>query len=77
MLTTLTMPIRCGLVGCGMIADEYLETLSKSRYVEAVACTDLDMSKASQLADRWRIEAVESVFELIAEQRIDLLVSRN
>ncbi|WP_084965844.1 Gfo/Idh/MocA family protein [Thermoactinospora rubra] len=51
--------IRCVLVGCGMVADEYARTLRRSRTVDLVACADIDHGRAAAFADRHAIpEAV-------------------
>lgn len=61
------MSIRCAIVGCGMVAEEYAQTLSASSLVELVSCFDVDVELAQAFAARNAIHAVASVDQLDAE----------
>ncbi|MFD4480399.1 Gfo/Idh/MocA family protein [Streptomyces sp. NPDC058471] len=64
-------PVRAGILGCGMVATEYAETLAASSSVDLTACADLDHEQARRLADRYGIAAVP-VEDLLTPETIDL-----
>ncbi|WP_433496795.1 Gfo/Idh/MocA family protein [Sphaerimonospora sp. CA-214678] len=61
------MSIRCAIVGCGLIADEYAHTLNASSLVDLVSCSDLDIDRARAFAARHTIPNVESFEHLDAD----------
>ncbi|WP_310738408.1 Gfo/Idh/MocA family oxidoreductase [Microbispora sp. H10949] len=61
------MSIRCAIVGCGLVAMEYAQTLSASSLVDLVSCSDIDIERARAFAIRHAIRAVATVDELDAE----------
>lgn len=66
-------PVRCAIIGCGMIADEYARTLTTSDLVRVTACTDLDIDRATDFAARHDIPAVFPLTDLDPAQ-IDLAI---
>ncbi|MEV8033575.1 Gfo/Idh/MocA family oxidoreductase [Streptomyces sp. NPDC086182] len=69
----MTAPVRAGLLGCGMIADEYAATLNASASVHLTACADLNHEQAQEFAVRHGCAAVP-VADLLNPQRVDLIV---
>lgn len=61
------MTIRCAIAGCGMVADEYARTLSRSHTVDLVACTDIDRDRARAFAQRHAISDVATLDHLDAD----------
>lgn len=73
----MTAPVRCAIVGCGMIADEYARTLAQSPLVEVVACSDLDEDRADAFAKRHGIPHAAPYDTLLSDVsvgRVELLV---
>ncbi len=66
--------LRAAIVGCGKIADDHAETLGFMDDVEVVACCDLSMLMAEQLATRYGIAGVYDDLEaMLAEVRPDVV----
>lgn len=62
--------LRAAIVGCGKIADDHAETLGYMDDVEVVACSDLTLLMAEQLATRYGIAGVYDDFAtLLHEER--------
>lgn len=61
------MTIRCVIAGCGMVADEYARTLSRSRTIDLIACTDIDRDRAHAFAQRHAIPNVATLDRLDAD----------
>lgn len=53
-----TAPVRTGIVGCGMVAVEYAQTLAAANGIKLGVCADLDGARAQSFADHHRITAV-------------------
>ncbi|MCT9934939.1 Gfo/Idh/MocA family oxidoreductase [Planotetraspora sp. A-T 1434] len=61
------MSIRCAIVGCGLVAEEYARTLKASSLVDLVSCSDIEAERAQAFAARHAIGEVASVDELDTE----------
>jgi predicted dehydrogenase len=70
----MTPPVRCAIVGCGMIADEYANTLRQSPAVHLIACADLDHDRAEAFAERHEIPQAAPLERLLSEDRIELVI---
>ncbi|WP_415856598.1 Gfo/Idh/MocA family oxidoreductase, partial [Sinomonas sp. G460-2] len=46
-------PLRVGIVGCGKIVGQYLESFRRLERVRLVAVADLDMERARAVAAEW------------------------
>jgi predicted dehydrogenase len=67
-------PMRVGVVGCGIIAERYVEDSVGFDTWRPVACADLDPSVAEAFASTHRLRP-ESVEELIADPEVELLLN--
>lgn len=70
----MTAPVRCAIVGCGMIADEYAHTLGQSPVVDIVTCSDLDDQRARAFAERHGIPNSVSFDDLLRDGQAEVLV---
>ena len=69
-------PLRIGVVGCGKIVGQYLESFRRLADVRLVAVADLDAERARAVADDYGqgVRAV-SVEELLAAPDVDLVLN--
>ncbi|HLT66377.1 MAG TPA: Gfo/Idh/MocA family oxidoreductase [Microbacterium sp.] len=67
--------LRVGVVGCGNIVEQYLNTLPHLDNVRLVAAADLDPARAEQVAARVPGARALSVDELIADPDVDLVLN--
>jgi predicted dehydrogenase len=68
------MTLRIGLIGCGNISGEYMQTLSGGTLARVTACADKDKSRAQAFASQYGIPAL-SPESLIAHPEIDLILN--
>ena len=69
-MTSKSLPLRVGLVGCGNISNAYFTHLKPfSSYAKITACADLDMARAKAKADEHGVGKACSVAELLADPR--------
>ncbi|MDF5759042.1 Gfo/Idh/MocA family oxidoreductase [Spongiactinospora sp. TRM90649] len=59
--------VRCAIAGCGMVAEEYAQTLRSSRAINLVTCADIDVARARAFARRYSIPRVVSPGQLDAD----------
>ncbi|MFL7870593.1 MAG: Gfo/Idh/MocA family oxidoreductase [Anaerolineales bacterium] len=60
-------PVKTAIVGCGMISDAYLSTMTqKFKILEVVGCCDLDEAKAQAKAQEYGIQAL-TMEEILAD----------
>lgn len=71
------MKRKIGIIGCGNIAQVYLEDFVKSYHqqIEVIACADIVLEKAQQTAARFAIPMAGSVEELLSIPEIDIVVN--
>ncbi|MEU0240925.1 Gfo/Idh/MocA family oxidoreductase [Nocardiopsis sp. NPDC006198] len=68
------LPVRCVIVGCGMVAQEYMATLTAHPdQVRVTACADLDPERARVFADRHDLTPV-TVEQAVEGMAGDLVV---
>ncbi|WP_308465086.1 Gfo/Idh/MocA family protein [Rathayibacter soli] len=68
-------PTLVGLVGCGNIAERYVEGMKRFPELALAGCADVDGRFASALSERLGIRAYPSVEELLADPAISLIVN--
>ena len=68
------MTVRVGVVGCGIIAEVYVESSAAFDSFDVVACSDLDAESADAFADMHGLQAL-SVDDLIADPSIDVVLN--
>ncbi len=66
--------LRVGLIGCGNISGEYMQTLSGASLARVTACADKETSRAQDFARRYGISAF-STQDLLAHPEIDLVLN--
>ncbi|KMM36782.1 Gfo/Idh/MocA family protein [Guptibacillus hwajinpoensis] len=67
--------IRIGVIGCGNISDIYLTNLRELESLEVVAVADLNHEKAVEKANKYGIDLVLGVDELLDDDAIDLVLN--
>lgn len=68
--------VNVGIIGCGVISDIYLKNLtSVFKNVSVVACADLVIEKAQQVAQKYQIAQACTVDELLDNEAIDIVVN--
>ncbi|MCQ2558314.1 MAG: Gfo/Idh/MocA family oxidoreductase [Oscillospiraceae bacterium] len=64
-----------GIIGCGTFCVEYLKTLGPVyKNVKVVACSDIDMNKANEIAKEWGVPHPCTTDELLADPEVDIAV---
>lgn len=64
-----------GIIGCGNIAERYVVGMRRFPQLTIAGCADVDRAFADSLAERVGIPAYESVDQLLADPRVDLVVN--
>jgi len=68
-------PVKTAIVGCGMISEAYLSTMTqKFKILEVVGCCDLDKAKAKAKAQEYGIQAL-TMAEMVEDPSIELVVN--
>jgi len=67
--------VKIGIVGCGNISSSYLATANAFPILKAVACCDIDTSRAEARASEFGVEKVCSMAELLADPDIQIVVN--
>ena len=67
-------PVRVGVVGCGVIAEHYVEDSAAFESWQPVACADLDQALAESFASEHALSA-ETVDELLADPDVDVVLN--
>ncbi|WP_375294467.1 Gfo/Idh/MocA family protein, partial [Microbacterium sp.] len=70
-----TSPLRVGIVGCGHIVEQYLQTLPRLPDVRFVAAADLDPARAQAVAARVDGARALPVDELLADPDVDVVLN--
>lgn len=67
-------PVRTAIIGCGMISDAYMATLTaRFKIIELVGCCDLNARKADEAARKYGIR-VMTMEEVIEDTSIELVI---
>jgi predicted dehydrogenase len=68
-------PVRTAIIGCGMISEAYLSTMSsKFQILELVACCDRNTEKAEIAAQNYGLKVL-SLEEILKDESIELVVN--
>lgn len=67
--------VKVGIIGCGNISDIYFKNCSKLDVLEVIACSDVDMEKAQEQGQKYQIEHVYKVEELLNNKEIELIIN--
>ena len=66
--------MRIGIIGCGSISGIYFENLAAFDGVEVVACADLDLRRAAEVAERHGVPTVQ-VEAMLADPNVDAILN--
>lgn len=66
---------RIGLIGCGNIADRYLNTIKDVADLQVVGAVDLDQERAKGFAEEHHVPFVATAEELLADPDVDLILN--
>ena len=64
-----------GIVGCGNIAETYLEQITNYNNVHLVGLTDIVSERAQELADIYNCAVYPDLKTMVADEKIDLVVN--
>jgi predicted dehydrogenase len=70
-----TSSVGVGVLGCGMICDEYFPGMRQFEVLDVLACADLDGERARAAADRHEVPRVLTPEELVADPGIGIVVN--
>jgi predicted dehydrogenase len=68
-------PVGVGLIGAGVISDEYLRNLTAFPDLRVVRIADLDLARAATQAQAHDVPRAGSVEELLADPEVELVVN--
>jgi Predicted dehydrogenases and related proteins len=65
-----------GVIGCGVIANVYLNNIKKFyKHLKVVACADIFAEKAKAMAQKYDIETVYTVAEILMAKEVDIILN--
>lgn len=68
-------PVKIAVVGCGMISDAYLNTMtSRFKILEVAGCCDMEPTKAQKAAQKFGIRAL-TMEEILGDPSIEIVVN--
>lgn len=67
--------LRIGIIGAGVISEQYLTNLTQTEAVKVEMIADLDVSRAEKRAKEFSVPSFGSVDELLAREDVDLVVN--
>ena len=68
-------PVGVGLIGAGVISDEYLRNLTAFGDVRVLRIADLDLTRAAAQAEKYDVPRAGTVAELLADDEVELVVN--
>ncbi|WP_066521779.1 Gfo/Idh/MocA family protein [Curtobacterium ammoniigenes] len=72
---TRTGPVGVGVIGAGVISDQYLSNLTVFPDVRVVFIADIDLPRAAAQAEKWGVPESGTVEELLAHDEIEIVVN--
>ena len=73
--TRKTGPVGVGVIGAGVISDQYLGNLTVFPDVQVRFIADIDLPRAAAQAEKWGVPASGTVAELLADDDIEIVVN--
>ncbi|MCM3520194.1 Gfo/Idh/MocA family protein [Curtobacterium sp. P97] len=70
-----TGPVGVGVIGAGVISDQYLSNLTVFPDVEVRFIADIDEARAAAQAEKWGVAGSGSVEELLADDDVEIVVN--
>jgi predicted dehydrogenase len=68
-------PVGVGLIGAGVISDQYLANLTRFPDLKVHFISDIDLARARAQADKYGVESSGSVDELLAREDVEIVVN--
>lgn len=68
-------PVGVGLIGAGVISDEYLRNLTAFQDLRVLRIADLDLTRAAAQAEKHGVPGSGTVAELLADEDVELVVN--
>lgn len=66
---------KIGIVGCGFVADFYIETIKNTELVDVVGVYDIDEFRLKQFCEHYRLNSCPSYEQLLNDDTITLIVN--
>ena len=66
--------INIGIVGCGNIAEKYLEQISNYQNIKLIGLTDIDIDRAKNFSDLYNCQLYDNLDKMLLDENIDLIV---
>lgn len=73
--TQRTGPVGVGVIGAGVISDQYLSNLTVFPDVEVRFIADIDLDRAAAQAGKWSVPGSGTVEQLLADDDIEIVVN--
>ena len=73
--TAKTGPVGVGVIGAGVISDQYLSNLTVFPDVEVRFIADIDLDRAAAQAEKWGVAGSGTVEQLLADDDIEIVVN--
>lgn len=73
--TRKTGPVGVGVIGAGVISDQYLGNLTVFPDVQVRFIADIDLERAAAQAEKWGVPGSGTVAELLADDDIEIVVN--
>ena len=70
-----TGPVGVGVIGAGVISDQYLGNLTQFPDLEVLFVADIDEPRAAAQAEKWGVPGSGSVAELLAHDGVEIVVN--
>lgn len=67
--------VKVGIIGCGVISQTYLNNFNRFKWVEVVACADMFIAKAEEVAKAYHVPKFCSVEELLLDPEVEIVVN--
>src|SRR5436305_357495 len=67
--------VKIGLIGTGMVSQQYIKGCREFDILDLVACSDIDLGRATAIARQWNIPKACPVEELLADPEIQIVIN--